>query len=375
MLSLPAQPIYQHPVAADAVVPPPHTIDLTWVACTDCAHAWQPEFDVGLLEHIYRQHYYTPAPDGMAVQFRDDFLATLDDFGLMTPRHTLLEVGASNGDVLAEIRTRTGAERGLAFEPDEKNAALARQRGLEVREQFFSVTTVGDCAPSADLVYARHVIEHVFDFDGFFGGLDAVAAPTADLVLETPGLDYHAESAALNPFHIEHVHVFSLRSLAKLALAHGWRLLRNVMTRDGNVIASFMRIEACGEDGAGQGPAPPALDGLQNRMELHRTRMRSLLSHRRLVFWGAGSAAVRLASLIDRAPDFWTDGNPAKIGKKFVGFECPIMSPENALRAAASDAGSEPILVIASSFLREILPRVRSLGWRGEMVDLSGNRQ
>ena len=38
LLELAAQPIYQHPVASDAVVPPPHSVDLRWVACKDCAH-------------------------------------------------------------------------------------------------------------------------------------------------------------------------------------------------------------------------------------------------------------------------------------------------------------------------------------------------
>ena len=58
-----------------------------------------------LLEQIYRSHYYTPAPDGIAVQFRSEFFATLDRFGLLTaPRQALLEIGASNGDVLAELK-------------------------------------------------------------------------------------------------------------------------------------------------------------------------------------------------------------------------------------------------------------------------------
>jgi len=373
LLELRAQPIYQHPVAADAVVPSPHVVDLRWVACAGCAHGWQPEFDATLLERIYRQHYYTPAPDGFAVQFRDDFLATLQTFGLMTPRKALVEIGASNGDVLAEVRARTGAGHACAFEPDQRNAALARRRGLDVREQFFGAASAGDSARAADIVYARHVIEHVFDFGDFFAGLDAIAAPGADLVLETPGLDHHAGTTALNPFHIEHLHVFSLRSLAKLALAHGWRLSRSALTADGNLIAWFKRIDKEGSE-AGALPPPPAIRGLQERLELHRSRMRGLLERRRLVFWGAGSASVRLASLIGRAPDHWTDGNPAKVGLKFVGYERAIVRPEDALAAATAEADSEPVLVIASSFFREILPRVRQLGWRGDVLDLSGNR-
>ena len=374
LLSLAAQPIYQHPVAADAVVPPPHVVDLAWVACADCAHAWQPAFDAELLESIYRQHYYTPAPDGLAVQFRNDFVSALTELGLLRPRRAVIEIGASDGGLLAEIQSRTAAERAVAYEPDARNAELARRRGLEVSEQFFGYSTVHEHRKLADLVYARHVIEHVFDFADFFAGLDAVALPDADLLFETPSLDHHAGTAAVTPFHVEHVHVFSGRSLAELAERQGWRLSRSRVTADGNLIASFERTAGAANRKADEAPPVPALGGLQERVDSYRARMRELLNDRPLVFWGAGSAAIRLASIIGRAPDHWTDGNPAKVGKKFIGFDTLIATPGDALAAATDAAGSGAVVVIASSFVREILPTVRKLGWRGETLDLGGNR-
>lgn len=369
LLELLRQPIYQHPVPADAIVPAPHAVDLRWDACVRCAHAWQPEYDSALLERIYREHYYTPAPDGIAVTFRQAFMGALDAFGLVTPRETVLEIGASSGDLLAELRNRTGARRAIAFEPDERNAALAGARGLEVRRQFFSQATVGAGPERADLVVARHVVEHVFDLDDFFAALGAIAQPGSDLVLETPSLDRHVTTAALNPFHVEHLHVFSLTSLATLAARHGWGLARSAVTADGNLIASFRRAD----ESAGSKrsiPAPPALGSLQTRVDAHHGRLRRELGPSWLVFWGAGSAAVRLAGFIGRAPDAWTDGNPAKIGMKFVGHERRIIAPAEALSLAAGQP--EAVLVIASSFVREILPRVRQLGWRGTILDLNG---
>lgn len=373
LLELPDQPIYQHPVAPAVGVPEPHVIDLTWVACEDCAHAWQPEFDSGLLERIYRSHYYTPAPDGIAVQFRDDFLTTIEGFGLLGRRQALLEIGASNGDVLAEIKARTGAATACAFEPDSENAAVARLRGLDVREQFFGAAAAGEGLPAADLIYSRHVIEHVFDFSDFFAGLDAIAATNADLVFETPSLDHHAVNCSFIPFHIEHVNVFSLRSLTALAATCGWRLSRHRVTVDGNLVAAFRRSQEVGDAGAVIDVQRPALDRLQESSTTHRNLMRELLCDRRLIFWGAGSTGVTLARMIGREPDYWTDGNPQKVGKRFIGFDLRIASPEDAFARAASENGDEPLLVIASSFAREILPQVRQLGWRGEIIDLAGN--
>jgi hypothetical protein len=368
LLALPAQPIYQHPVPVDVVVPAPHTIDLQWVACSQCAHAWQPEFDPELLERIYRSHYYTPAPDGIGAQFRDDFLSAVARFGLLTARRVLLEIGASDGDVLEQVRTRTGAIRAYAFEPNRENASVARRRGLDVRETFFGEDAAREGLEPAELIYARHVIEHIFEFKSYFAGLRAVAAPMADLILETPSLDHHAERDSIVPFHIEHIHVFALRSLARLASGHGWGLQQAEVTASGNLIASFKQGTTSVE------VPPPSLDGLQDAVAKRRTRLRNLFADRRLVFWGAGSAGVGLANTIAREPDIWTDGNPNKIGKRFIGFTRPIVSPELAFAEAKSAAFSNPVLVVASSFVDEILPRVRQLGWQGEIRDLSGRR-
>jgi hypothetical protein len=348
-------------------------VDLRWDACVRCAHAWQPGYDAALLERIYRSHYYTPAPGGLAVQFRDDFLVAAGDFGLLEPARVLLEIGASDGGLLAALRDRTGAARAYAFEPDQQNAEVARGRGLDVRERFFGAAVAADALEPANLIYARHVIEHVFDFGDFFAGLSVAAGEGAVLVLETPSLDRHVERGTFHPFHVEHVHVFSLRSLETLALAHGWQLSDSRVTADANLIAAFRRgaRKAVGTPSVAPRPAP---DGLQGAYDRHRETLRQRLGGRRLVFWGAGSAGVVLANLLGSEPEWWTDGNPNKVGKKFVGLERRILEPRDALERAMSASGNRPAVVISSSFTREIAPRVRELGWDGELFDVNGNR-
>jgi hypothetical protein len=373
LLKLTAQPIYQHPVPEGTAVPPPHAVDLSWMACVNCAHGWQVEIDGGLLEKIYRSHYYTPAPGGMAVTFRNEFLATMQRFGLLRPRRRLLEIGASDGDVLAEMQQRTEAPEAYAFEPNEENAAIAVRRGFTVHRRFFGRDAAGYIEDRVDFIYARHVIEHVLEFDDFFQGLNAVTAEHADLVLETPSLDEHARRCSIAPFHIEHIHVFSLRSLGTLALRHGWTMRRSEVTSDGNLIASFAKVDA-GEPGSEIVGAPmPELGGLQAAVTSRQDRLRALLADRYLAFWGAGSAGVSMVSTIGREPDLWTDGNPNKVGKVFVGLQSKIANPEFVFQEANRRIADNPILLITSSFLSEILPRVRQLGWNGDVMDLDGN--
>jgi hypothetical protein len=359
--------VYQHPVPAEAVIPEPHFVDLTWDGCPQCGHAWQPDFDAARLSDIYRSHYYTPAPSGIGALFREEFIATLDGLGVGASRNVLLEIGAADGELLEALRERMGAVHAYAFEPNIENAAVARRRGLDVREKFFGHDAVAERLEPVQFICARHVIEHVFDFESFFAGLNAVAAPEADLLLETPSLDHHALRGTIDPFHIEHVHVFALRSLAWLARMHGWGLRGSLVTASGNLIAAFSRSSSGSEVTA------PPLQGLQRALDERRGHLRRLLGQRRMIFWGAGSAGIVLASLLECEPEIWTDGNPNKVGRRFVGSRTAIVSPECAFELAARSSG-EMILVVTSSFVAEILPRISEYGWRGEVYDTSGNR-
>ena len=298
LLSLDNQPIYQHPVPAEAVVPGPYTVDLSWVRCEDCAHAWQAAFDAGLLESIYRSHYYTPAPDGLARQFRDDFISALEAFGLIAPRSTLLEIGASDGDVLEAMKARTGARHAYAFEPNGENAVIARSRGLEVHESFFDGRSAQLGMRPSDLIYARHVIEHVFQFANFFAGINAAATPGADLILETPSLIPRIPRFLVALSHRARARFFAAlagnaRSTVRLDLRH------HVVTAEGNLIAAFRRSTPPAT--AEPDLAPPRLEGLQAATNAYRSRLRELVDARRLVFWGAGSAGIGLARIRPRA--------------------------------------------------------------------------
>ncbi|HVC02274.1 MAG TPA: methyltransferase domain-containing protein [Steroidobacteraceae bacterium] len=370
MLSLLNQAIYQHPVPTDADVRGPFTVDLSWVQCARCTHAWQATFDARLLKDIYRSHYYTPAPAGMGMQFRDVFLRTLDECGLLRAGASLLEIGASDGNVLHEMMLQTGSTTAYAFEPNRENADIARKRGLTVYEAFFGASAIQRVGATVDFVFARHVIEHAFDFEDFFAGVNGVASGQADLVLETPSLDHHARLGSLAPFHIEHLHVFSQRSLTTLAQRFGWHRTHGVVTADGNLIAAF------GRDGTKESndTVPSTeLSGLQAAADSVRARLCRATEGRQLIFWGAGSAAVSLVRMLGREPDMWTDGNPNKYGRKFPGLKSEIVSPERALAMVESSPRAKPLLVITSSFVREILPRVRARGWTGEIMDLDGN--
>lgn len=368
LLTLPRYPIYQHPVPADVEIPPPWYVDLHYRQCSSCQHAWQPDYDAELLARIYENHYYTPSPDGLGGQFRDDFIRVMEQFGLAAGTgRSILEIGASSGDALSLLRERLASREVLAFEPNHENALRARGRGLPVKEEFFSRRSVAGL-PGFGLIFARHVIEHIFDFDDVLAALGQVSHEDSDLVLETPCLDWHVRHESTAPFHVEHNHVFSINSLAKLGERGGWGCRQYVVSEDGNLVMWFRHhARSCDQ--------PPRMAGaaLQATMELRARRLRELLDQRSILFWGAGVASCKLISLLGRDPDYLVDGNPGKAGKVFVGSARCIAPAEATLRQIMTMPRQEwPIVVIASSFDREIRAHLAELGWQGEILSLFG---
>ena len=161
--------------------------------------------------------------------------------------------------------------------------------------------------------------------------------------------------------------MFSARSLVRLAQRHGWAVLNHAVTDSGNLIAAFAR------GAPGREPEPPQVRGLQSSIDRRAAQLRERFAGRRLLFWGAGSAGIALTTQLGREPDIWTDGNLNKVGKRYVGSDLEIVSPESAF-AAAADAGDALAVVITSSFAPEILPRLNSYGWGGDVYDLSGKK-
>jgi len=369
LLALKESPIYLHPVNADCLVPHPHTMDLDYRQCLDCGHAFQIDYDVKMLSRIYRNHYYTPCAEGVGVGARVDFIEYLRQLSQQWERRPrrVLEVGCSSGDVLNEVRALLGLNfcdvQGV--EPNCETATAARRLGLSVREEFFDLGLAIKLG-TYDLVYSRHVVEHVDELEPFLRGLHQVADDQGVVILETPALDRCLRERMDAGFHVEHLHLFSMQSLAVAATSAGLTLINHFETPLGNQIGVFQA--------KGRPMALPKTDtdaDLQSVRDRRRQWWQRELSSRSATLWGAGSAARILIGETGCEPTAICDGNPGKAGKKFVGLPFRIESaPGYIVGLVSAGADKRGVLVAASMFFSEIKEEVHRLGWRGDVIGL-----
>lgn len=350
-------------MVATIAVEPPYEVDITYVYCQECGHAYQSSYDPALLESIYRQHYYTPSFDTVAVKFKNDFRTQVarvlgEDTAQVT---SVFEIGCSGGEVLADLESIFPRATMSGAEPNDENREKALQRGYAVDERFFNGDFVAGYDKRYSFVFSRHVIEHVFDFDDYIASSGQVVEPGGFLCIETPSLDWAIEHNSRAPFHFEHVSLFTHRSLQRLLARHGWRIRDLSVTDSGNLIAICQRGSS---DETYAVPAEMA-DFYQTIGKCRLAEKAHIQTTKKIAIWGAGAGGRSLMSYLELLPGVVLDNNPNKVGKIFVGYpDRPIELANDWVKSHLNES-DDWLLVISSTFFDEIQQSLNEMGWRG----------
>lgn len=214
------------------------------------------------------------------------------------------------------------------------------------------------------MIFSRHVIEHIFDFNDFFYATREISHQGTLLILETPSLDWEIDNGSTMAFHVEHIHVFSERSLVTLAKKYGWYKVNSTVTPSGNLIVSFNQID----DKQKLPSAPKNQGGLQDKHQQLIAKTIDVCKNKTIIFWGAGSGAITLLASKKINPLHILDGNPNKKGKYFCGSNTPIeYAPEIIKKLIDKNEDIGVLMIISSSFHQEITETLSNLGWRGDI--------
>lgn len=368
LLQLQHTPIYQHPVDPACDIPQPHYLDLEYRFCPECGHAFQSHFDSVLMDSIYTNHYYTPAPDSIGHQFRDEFFTAIAQIlNVLQPECRILEIGSSSGEVLATFKQNINHPYLMGYEPSQNSAAAARQLGIPTRCEFFTPQSVQVETQPYDLIVSRHVIEHIIDFEAFWSAIAHIAHAGTCVILETPSLEVAMQKPSISPFHVEHAHVFSAHSLATLAAAHGWYAEQKHFTSAGNMILCFVRDKALAAPIA----RPPFTTSLQQLLNWQAKRLTEEIGTRKVILWGAGAGGLSLICAHRLQPEQLVDGNPNKQSKKFCGQPWIIAYGPDVITRLVEQNESNPeayTIIIGSTFYREIRAMLAELNWQGGII-------
>ncbi|MDQ0069414.1 SAM-dependent methyltransferase [Variovorax boronicumulans] len=266
----------------------------------------------------------------------------------LSPASHVVEVAANDGYLLQYVK-----EAGipcLGIEPTASTARAAREKGIEIVEQFFGVALARQlvaAGKSADLTVANNVLAHVPDINDFAAGFAHLLKPAGVATFEFPHLMRMVAECQFDTIYHEHFSYLSLTSVIRLFEANGLRVfdVEQLETHGGSlrvfaqrqdtglrpVEAAVARVLAA-EDATGIATAA-YYEGFQQRADDIRDGLMAFLidarrSGKRVGAYGAaakGNTLLNYAGVRSSLLPWVADRNPAKQNLFMPGSRIPIV--------------------------------------------------
>jgi SAM-dependent methyltransferase len=321
---------------------------------------------------FFDDYVYVPsASPTMHAHFRG-FAERVQQRWVSSPTDLVVDIGCNDGLFLqacAELGQAT-----LGIEPAANIAELARQKGLEILNEYFD-SAVGarvraEHGPAA-VITTTNTFNHIDDLHGFVAGVDALLAPDGTFIVEVPQALELVEKNEFDTVYHEHLSTFSVTSLAKLYRFFSMRIVDvEVLPIHGGSmrVAAQRRPETAREEPAVQewldrerehGLFEKATyDALAERVRRIRTDLLDLLAGltadgKRLAGYGApakGNTLLNYFGIGTGTLEFLADRNEMKQGRYSPGMHIPVVHPDR-IRETKPDY----LLVLAWNFADEIL--------------------
>jgi methylation protein EvaC len=334
---------------------------------------------VQLMEEVQREKmfhedypYLSSGSDAMREHFTaiaDRFLATR----LREPDAFIVELGCNDGVMLKTIAE--AGVRHLGVEPSGGVAAIARERGVRVWNDFFEKPLAEKIVESegrADVIYAANTLCHIPYMNSIFEGVRTLLAPSGVFVFEDPYFAEIVERTSFDQIYDEHFFFFTARSVSAMAAHYGFELVdvERLAVHGGEVRYTLAHAGAhtptpavaemiAAEDASGLAD-PARLARFAAAVAAVREDLVGLLEDlraqgKRVVAYGATAKSATVANYCGIGPElveFVCDTTPAKQGRLTPGSHIPVKPPQ-----AFADPYPDYALLFAWNHADEIMAK------------------
>ncbi len=338
-------------------------------------------------EFFSEEYAYFSSFSSSWLRHSETYVAKLTDMLGLTADSLVVEVAANDGYLLQYVKARgIGA---LGVEPTTSTAQAARDKGIEIVEDFFGVALaqrlVEEGRP-ADLTAANNVLAHVPDINDFVAGFTTLLKPDGVSTFEFPHLVNMIEQRQFDTIYHEHYSYLSLTVVQRIFAANGLTVfdVEEIPTHGGSLRVYAQRTDTGAravservaamldrEDQAGVTTAD-YYAGLQVQAEGIVDALNAFLIEARrdgktVAGYGAaakGNTMLNFAGTRSHLLSWVVDRNPAKAGKFMPGSRIPIVGEER-LRAERPDY----VLILPWNLKDEVMEQLAYVReWGGKFV-------
>ncbi|MFZ6817474.1 methyltransferase domain-containing protein [Undibacterium sp. Ji22W] len=275
-------------------------------------------------------------------------LATQERFSL-TADSLVVEIAANDGYLLQYVQAQGIPCYGI--EPTTSTAAVAKQRGIEIVEEFFGEALgnhLREQGKQADLIAANNVLAHVPDINDFVRGFACLLKPTGVATFEFPHLLNMVQLNQFDTAYHEHYSYLSLTAVKKIFESNGLHVFDveqlsthggslRVYAQNGSHHAISERVADCLEQErlAGMLGRDFYLNFQNNAERAKYALLEQLIQFKRdglsVAAYGAaakGNTLLNFAGIRNDLMQFVVDKNPQKQNKYLPGSRVPIVDIE-----------------------------------------------
>ncbi|MFM2066583.1 MAG: hypothetical protein RLZZ584_1492 [Pseudomonadota bacterium] len=204
-----------------------YDMDLVTVGCSGCGFVFtNPQPSAELMNEFYRNHYRrfyqgvgVPSVEYIRQYKKDVRGAYVAQFlrthGVLGDGAAVLDVGGSEGAILAAIAAVAPAVQRYLIEPNEEFGRFAETyAGCTWWPDLQALRAQGR---QASVVILNHVYEHVPDPVGYLRDIATVMTEGAALYIDVPDIEAYRRLDALHIAHLTHFSVRTLRLAIELA--------------------------------------------------------------------------------------------------------------------------------------------------------------
>lgn len=342
---------------------------LNIVLCQECGHVHNMKFDPAHIPLIYSEGYSSSLPTDPTIL--KSYLDLLDqEIGkAFIQDKQVLEIGA--GDMTFSRLLAESASHVYAVEPSDvfDDPKLVSPKITRIKDYFPSSKLV---SLKFDVIFARHVIEHVEDPIEFIQHLVALTDLGSLIYVEVPNVEDILAKLRYYDFFYEHVHYFNPETLTQLFNCFGFTAKKVVLLRQGQHFGLFLERTSLNylplEESIRNLPIVKNLFeqviNFEHQRDTYFSKLENFFAQcrenkRKVAIWGAGCHGITLASHLNldtTVIDCFIDMNLSKRGKIADLSYVPIRHPDDVDFVSLDD-----VVIVASLHQSSILNQLKKL--------------
>lgn len=370
----------------DALRGPERWYPLKVMVCTEC---WlvQTEDYAHSSELFSKDYAYFSSFSSTWLKHAGDYVDFICKRFQLDSNSLVVELASNDGYLLQYVKARGIPCFGI--EPTASTARVARDKGIEVHEEFFDVELAQKLAAagrSADLIVANNVLAHVPDINDFVRGISLLLKTAGVVTFEFPHLLNLVSDNQFDTIYHEHYSYLSLAAVTRILQRNGLTVfdVEEHPTHGGSLRVFARRMDdgrkeisenvvriASKEIQAGIKTAD-FYTGFQSQAEGVKNGILGFLlnarqSNKTVAAYGAaakGNTLMNYAGIRSDLIQFVVDRNPAKQSKFMPGSRIPIVD-EDRLRKSKPDF----VMILPWNLKSEIAHQIDYVrGWGAKIV-------